>query len=208
MLQANSLECVRGERRLFRNLDFSLPAGALLRVEGPNGSGKTSLLRMLCGLLSPESGSLHWQGTDIRQLGETYRAALTYVGHQNALKADLNGIENLQLGESLAGTPVTREAARAVLERFGLAACADLPTRLLSQGQRRRVALARLAFRARCPLWVLDEPFVALDTAVVPEVAALLSAHVRDGGMVVYTTHQDVPIEASEHRSLRLGEAQ
>lgn len=204
MLEATGLECVRGERRLFRDLAFVLPAGGLLRVEGPNGSGKTSLLRMLCGLLTPEAGELRWQGENIRRLGERYRAALAYVGHQNALKDDLDAVENLRHAAALVGGGISRAAAEEALTRLGLGECSDLPTRLLSQGQKRRVTMARLLFRNEAPLWILDEPFVALDTRTVPVIAELIGAHLQRGGLVVYTTHQEVAIPAATHQSLTL----
>lgn len=204
MLEAIGLECVRGERRLFRNLDFTVHPGGLLRVEGPNGSGKTSLLRMLCGLLPPAAGELRWTGEPIRKLGEDYRALLAYVGHQNALKDDLDPVENLRYAAALSGAAISTDAARDALARLGVEACADLPVRALSQGQKRRVALARLAFRSHNRIWILDEPFVALDAATVPEIAAMIATHLHDGGLAIYTTHQDVDIDAAEQQSLRL----
>lgn len=207
MLQADGLECVRGERRLFRDLSFTLAPGTLLRVEGPNGSGKTSLLRMLCGLLIPAAGAVRWHGSDIRRLGESYRGTLAYIGHQNAIKDDLDGVENLLFSEPLAGATATRDKARHALARVGLAGFEHLPTRMLSQGQKRRVALARLAFRGAARAWVLDEPFVALDAAAVREVAHIIERQLADGGIVVYTTHQDVDIAANTRMSVSLAAA-
>lgn len=205
MLLANGLECVRGERRLFREVGFELDPGTLLHVQGRNGSGKTSLLRMLCGLLAPEAGEIQWHGTDIRALGESYRGELFYLGHQNAIKDDLTSTENLLVSETLAEVPLTRASARDALARLGLAGYEDLPTRVLSQGQKRRVALARLLFRERSRLWVLDEPFVALDPLAVTELTGIIADQLGGDGIVVYTTHQDVNIAARKRVELRLG---
>lgn len=205
MLTAIDLECVRGERRLFRGVGFELEPGTLLEVVGPNGSGKTSLLRMVCGLLAPAAGSILWNGTDIAKLGEAFRGELTYLGHQNGIKDDLSGIENLVLPERLAGGNATEATAREALAELGLAGFESLPTRVLSQGQKRRVALARLAFRARCRLWVLDEPFVALDVRAVANVADLIANHVDSGGIVLLTTHQAVEVPCRRREQLPLG---
>jgi heme exporter protein A len=205
MLSAVDLECVRGERELFRDLSFTLDPGTLLEVVGPNGSGKTSLLRMVCGLLAPAAGRIVWNGADIARLGEGFRAELTYLGHQNAIKDDLTAIENLVLPERLAGGDATDAAAYAALAALGLAGFEALPTRVLSQGQKRRVALARLAFRARCRLWVLDEPFVALDVRAVRSVADMIASQVDAGGIVLLTTHQAVDVPCRRRETLALG---
>src|SRR5450759_3733293 len=195
MLEARQLECTRGERRLFRELSFRLGRGQLLRVAGANGSGKTSLLRIMCGLLTPSAGELRWRGRPIRAEREEYSRNLVFIGHLNALKDDLTALENLQVGAALAGM-------LAGLDRFGVAHCAELPAKVLSQGQRRRVALARLALSPAVPLWILDEPFSALDVGAVMELERLLSAHLASGGMVVLTTHQEVQVVA--HAVLRV----
>jgi len=205
MLVANGLECLRGERRLFRDLGFELEPGMLLEVQGANGSGKTSLLRMLCGLLAPTAGEILWNGADIGSLGEAYRGELAYLGHQNAIKDDLTAVENLLVSETLAEAAVTRASAREALARLGLRGHEELPTRVLSQGQKRRAALARLLFRERCRLWVLDEPFVALDAQAVRDVAGIIAGQLGGGGIVVFTTHQEVPVEAPKRVALRLG---
>lgn len=205
MLSATGLECVRGERRLFRDVGFELDPGTLLEVVGANGSGKTSLLRIVCGLLAPAAGAILWNGTDIAKLGEAFRGELTYLGHQNAIKDDLTAIENVVLPERLAGGNATDATAREALAELGLAGFETLPTRVLSQGQKRRVALARLAFRARCPLWVLDEPFVALDMRAVANVADMIANHVDSGGIVLLTTHQVVEVPCRRRETLRLG---
>ena len=144
LLEVSKLGCVRGDRRLFSGLDLSLAAGTFLQVTGPNGSGKTSLLRILCRLLAPAEGEIKWQGEDIRSLGEEYFTSVTYLGHRHGVKDEFSGIENLRISNALNGIEISNERARGVLERMGLAGRDSLPARLLSEGQRRRVALARL----------------------------------------------------------------
>jgi heme exporter protein A len=204
MLEAVDLQCVRGERTLFSGVDFTLERGELLRVAGANGSGKTSLLRIVCGLTPPENGEVRWEGTNIRSLKEDYARQLVYIGHANALKDDLTGRENLTIASALAGLDTSEEQADEALERFGVGHCAMLPARVLSQGQRRRVALARLALSFQVPLWVLDEPFTALDVAAVADLQALIAAHASRGGSIVLTTHQEVEIAAAKSRRLDL----
>ena len=196
MLEARHLECTRGERRLFTDLSFKLGRGQLLRVAGANGSGKTSLLRIMCGLLAPSAGELRWRGKSIRSEREEYSRNLVFIGHLNALKDDLTALENLQVAAALAGMSAEAKRMLAALERFGVDHCAELPAKVLSQGQRRRVALARLELSAAVPLWILDEPFSALDVAAVMELEGLLAAHLASGGMVVLTTHQEVQVVA------------
>ena len=206
MLEAASLECVRGERRLFSGVGFRLEGGELLYVQGRNGSGKTSLLRMLCGLTPPASGEIHWRSQPINRLGEEFRGELCYLGHHNAIKEELTPLENLLASAQLAEEVLDEEEALDALERVGLAGREDLACRYLSQGQKRRVALARLANEKRA-LWVLDEPYVALDTAAVELVAGLIGAHLQRGGLAVLTTHQAVEVPAGAIRELFLGSA-
>jgi heme exporter protein A len=205
MLDAIDLECVRGERRLFSGLSFNLPPRTLLEVRGANGSGKTSLLRMLCGLLSPAAGSVAWNGTAIRALGDDYRAQLVYLGHLNAIKDELTAIENLQFSARLAAIDTDAAGAAAALAWFGLTGFLHQPCKTLSQGQRRRVALARLRLSAAQPLWILDEPFSALDASALALTQSLLGSHLEAGGLVVLTTHQDVAIAAPSTRRIDLG---
>jgi len=203
MLEAENLECVRGERRLFAGLGFKLGAGELLYLQGRNGSGKTSLLRMLIGMLPPEAGEIRWKGEAIRASGDEYRADLCYLGHLNAIKEELTPLENLLAAARLADEELAEDDALDALEQVGLAGREDLACKYLSQGQKRRVALARLVKEKR-PLWVLDEPFVALDAAAVDWLAGIISAHLQRGGLVVMTTHQPVDIPAGTVRELRL----
>lgn len=203
MLTARGLTCLRGDRLLFKNIAFELNAGGLMYVLGENGSGKSSLLRLLCGLLTPEEGAVFWHGKSINQDAEIYQADLTYIGHLNGLKDDLTALENLQFSARLAGNMVDNVVALNALTAIGVARCANLPVGVLSQGQKRRVALARL-WLTRSKLWILDEPFAALDTPSVEVLAAQLSAHMANGGMTIITTHQDVAIQAQSTRTLRL----
>ena len=204
MLEVSGLECVRGERRLFGGVDFRLQAGELLLLQGHNGSGKTSLLRMLCGLSPAAAGEVRWRGESIGRLGEAYRRELCYLGHHNAIKDELLPLENLRVAARLADESLDEGEALDALEEVGLAGRAELACRYLSQGQKRRVALARLCFDARA-LWVLDEPYVALDPAAIERVAGLIGDHLQRGGLALLTTHQPVAVAAASVRELRLG---
>ena len=203
MLEADNLECVRGDRRLFKGVGFRLEAGELLFLQGKNGAGKTSLLRMLIGLLPPESGQIQWKGRPIRSLADEFRADLCYLGHLNAIKEELTPLENLMAAARLAEEELPEDDALDALEQVGLAGREDLACKYLSQGQKRRVALARLVKEKR-PLWVLDEPLVALDLAAVAWLAGLIGAHLQRGGLAVMTTHQLVDIPAGAVKELRL----
>ena len=203
MLEASNLECIRGERSLFAGVGFRLAAGEMLYLQGANGSGKTSLMRILCGLAHPAAGEVRWRGEPIGKLGEDYRRELCYLGHHNAIKEELTPLENLLAAAHLADEDLDEGAALDALELVGLAGREELACRYLSQGQKRRVALARLVNERRA-LWILDEPYVALDTAAVALVASLIDAHLQRGGLAVLTTHQAVPVAAGAVRELVL----
>jgi len=207
MLETVDLQCVRGERSLFSGLEFRLREGELLRIAGANGSGKTSLLRILCGLLAPAHGSVRWHGEDIRRLREEFWGRLVYIGHANAIKDDLTATENLAIACALGGYKVATAALHAALDQLGIGGSAHRPARVLSQGQRRRVALARLALSGQSPLWILDEPFTALDASAVEIVQALIGSHVARGAAVVYTTHVELEIAAAVSLRVDLGAA-
>lgn len=192
-LEVKNLTCTRGDRELFSDLSFKLEASQLMRLEGTNGSGKTTLLRTLCGLFMADEGEILWDGIAIKKQDETYRKELLYLGHQNAIKADLSAYENLKLNCSLAGINTSEEQLMEALDAIGLFAFEDFPVRTLSQGQKRRVALAKLLL-SNAKLWILDEPFVALDAAAVEQLQSIIAKHVESGGVVILTTHQEVPL--------------
>jgi heme exporter protein A len=194
---------VRGDRRLFSGLDFSVRAGDLVQLTGPNGSGKTSLLRMLCGLLEPAEGKISWQGKNIHALGEEYFTAVTYLGHRNGVKDELTGIENLRVSSGLNGIEISDEAAVNILQTMGLAGRERLPARSLSEGQRRRLALARLGI-CDTRLWLLDEVLTSLDKAAMTLVRSLISAHVTKGGIAIVATHQDLDMSAGSFQRIEL----
>ena len=199
MLETSGLACERGGLRLFANLGFSLAPGDLLRVRGANGAGKTTLLRTLAGLTLAAAGTIRWRGDPI---GEDYHREMLFLGHAPAVKDELTVLENLEFAARLSG--LGEKNLDRALQQLGIARLAQLPARFLSQGQRKRAALARLALSARVPLWLLDEPFAALDDEAIGRVSALCAAHLAAGGMVVLTSHQDVPIRASAMRALDL----
>ncbi len=203
MLEVRNLACARGDHRLFAGLSFSLSAGQLLQVQGANGSGQTSLLRTLCGFMMPEAGEIRWRGKEIGELGEDYFAELMYLGHLNAIKDELSALENLRVNAGLAGRAWDNEQALAALRRMGLRGKEWLPVKVLSQGQRRRVALARL-LAGTAPLWVLDEPLTALDVSAVELIQELIGEHLSNSGMVIFTTHQPLQVRGVETRLLAL----
>lgn len=197
------MQCLRGERELFKDIDLSLKPGELLRVEGPNGSGKTSLLRIVSGLSAPASGEIRWHNERIDELSEEYYRDLLYIGHAAAIKDELTALENLELTLQLSGELRTSTNAKQVLSDAGLKDRLHLPAKYLSQGQRQRVALARLCL-SKQPLWILDEPFTALDVGAVSWVAGLVAKHLDSDGIVVFTTHQHVAIPGHAPRQLKL----
>lgn len=187
----SELTCLRGDRLVFTGLDFRLAPGGALVLLGPNGSGKSSLLRVMAGLLKPIRGTLSWDGAGVADEPDLHRAKVQYVGHLDAVKPVLTAAENLAFWASLGGAADPAANARSALERLGVPHIANVPGRYLSAGQKRRLNLARL-LAAPKPLWLLDEPTVALDRAAIALFEGLIAEHRAGGGLVVLSTHTDI----------------
>ena len=193
MFCVSNLSCARGDKRLCTGVSFSLQPGQWLHLEGNNGVGKTSLLRLVCGLSTLEEGEITWNNQAVSKDPQTFRANLAYLGHQLALKDDLSPLENLQTDAAIVGRQLTASDANQALAQMGLRGRENLPVRVLSQGQKRRTALARLLVSS-AKLWVLDEPFVALDTMAQNALSEVINAHLTKQGMVLLTSHQAVSL--------------
>jgi heme exporter protein A len=200
-LCAETLSCGRGDRTLFSGLSFSLESRGALVVRGRNGSGKTSLLRVLCGMRAPDAGRVTWGGTCISRLGARYNGQLAYVGHTDGVKRELTVHENLRMAQVL-GRRSDRTLDDA-LRQVGLDRMDDMPAAGLSAGQRRRLALARLLV-TRARLWLLDEPYASLDSAGVEIFGQMVHAHTAVGGLVVMTAHQEIDLGAAEVQRIEL----
>ena len=203
ILEVSKLGCVRGDRRLFSGLDLSVSPGTFVQLTGANGSGKTSLLRILCGLLAPAEGEVRWQGANIRSLGEEYLASVTYLGHRHGVKDELSGIENLRISNALHGVEIGAESARTALKEMGLGGRESLPARLLSEGQRRRVGLARLLV-CNTKLWLLDEVMTSLDKGAIALVRSLIENHLAGGGIAIVATHHELELATGHTKRLEL----
>ena len=203
-LRLEELTCIRGSRQLFSGLTASVTPGQLLRVRGANGAGKTSLLRMLCGLLQPTEGQVLWNAKPLHNQRDLFGRSLVFVGHGAALKDELTPLENLLDACSLGGHAANISAAMAALGAAGLRGHERTPARRLSQGQKRRSALARLALSQNAPLWILDEPFNALDISANAWLTGLVETHLQSDGLVVLTSHQDIPINTPDQQDLAL----
>ena len=203
-LRALHLAAARGDRLLFENLSFSLAPGEALHVQGANGVGKSSLLRLLAGLGEPVAGELLWQEQPLQAQRERWQRGLVYCGHQSGLKEDLSAAENLLLAARVAGAAVCAEHVVRALRATGLREGLHLPVRQLSQGQRKRVSLARLFLPARPQVLLLDEPFDALDAEAGQGLAQRLGQLVEEGALLAYTTHQAVDLPLSHHATLAL----
>ena len=195
LLQGHEVSCERGGRPLFQPISFSLAAGAAMHLQGDNGAGKTTLLRSLSGLSPLAQGEVLWRGVPTSTAASVFKREMLYLGHALGLKDELTALENVQLNAAMAGQTLGREQALQALASQGLKSRAHLPLRVLSQGQKRRVALARLQV-AQATLWLLDEPFVALDTEAVQALQLLLQQHLAKGGALVFTSHQAVDLGA------------
>lgn len=204
MLEVHDLAARRGYARLFDGLSFAVEPGHALIVTGANGTGKTTLLRMLAGLTLPAAGEIRWEGKPVAPFDAGLRASMAFVGHAPGLKDELTTEENLHALVALTGETVSAAAITNALESVSLASRRALPARVLSQGQRRRVGLARLSLLAR-PLWLLDEPATALDAAGVAMLAQMMGAHLGRGGLAVAATHASLGLPPAQFESMALG---
>jgi heme exporter protein A len=192
VLRAEGLTAIRGERLIFQDVSFVLPRGGALILTGPNGAGKSTLLRLLAGLVRPDAGRLSWNGADALADRTEHGRKVALLGHQDALKPGLTVTENLAFAATLSGRQV-----RVALTDLGLEELADLPVRMLSSGQKRRLAIARVSLSA-APLWLLDEPTPGLDDAAIERLGALLARHRDGGGMIVAASHVPLPMPKAE----------
>ncbi len=204
-LEIRSLACSRGPARLFKDVSFAIAPGELVALRGPNGSGKTTMLRCVAGLTRPDSGEVVWDGVPARASSQPFHGELLYMGHLPGLKDDLSAEENLEFALKLRGQAAPPGAIREALAEVGLEKRRLLPARRLSAGQRRRIGLARLALDGAA-LWLLDEPLTALDDAGQHQLAGLLGRHVARGGLALVATHHDLPAGAGAVREWRMGE--
>ena len=203
MLSVQQVACVKGGRYLFKEISFDLASGQLIYVEGANGAGKTSLLRILAGLSPCEQGQVCWSGSALKEAAESYTSELRYLGHAPAVKESLTVLENLHFMARLSGSDFSSSVLENALFQVGLSNKQHLAARFLSQGQRRRLALAKLWLDHR-PLWILDEPFTALDAQAIQRLADKMQSHLQAEGMIVLTSHQTPPIAEAYMRSLKL----
>lgn len=203
MLEIQSLECVRDDRLLFSELSFSVADAEVLQIEGPNGSGKTSLLRIICGLRLPEAGQVKWQGESIASNREDYYANMVYIGHLPCIKADLTVLENVRSLLDTRSLALSNTIIEAALAKVGLASYEDVLGKALSSGQRRRILLAFVEL-AQAKLWILDEPLTALDVQGVTLMESMILEHRQSGGSVVFTTHHGLQLDC-DMRSVHLG---
>ncbi|EFC6592336.1 cytochrome c biogenesis heme-transporting ATPase CcmA [Escherichia coli] len=199
MLEARELLCERDERTLFSGLSFTLNAGEWVQITGSNGAGKTTLLRLLTGLSRPDAGEVLWQGQPLHQVRDSYHQNLLWIGHQPGIKTRLTALENLHFYHRDGDTAQCLEA----LAQAGLAGFEDIPVNQLSAGQQRRVALARL-WLTRATLWILDEPFTAIDVNGVDRLTQRMAQHTERGGIVILTTHQPLNVAESKIRRISL----
>ncbi len=205
ILEVKSLECTRDDRLLFHDLNFALSESEILQIEGANGSGKTSLLRILCGLRQADEGAVFWRGSRLTEVREDYYANMVYVGHLSCVKADLTVVENIRSLLDARSQSATFEVIDAALSKVGLRGFDDAPSKALSSGQRRRILLAFILL-VKARLWILDEPLTALDVQGVTLVENMILAHSASGGSVIFTTHHGMVLDGSM-RSVTLGEA-
>jgi heme exporter protein A len=194
-LRLESITCVRGGRTLFEELNLEIKPGSILRISGDNGSGKSSLLRIVCGLLTPHAGKVFWGSDPITEDRDQFHGELIYLGHIPALKADFSAIENLMSLALLGGQSISNEEAMNALREAGLDRQAHRFIRTLSQGQKQRIALSRLLLPQAKSFWILDEPFNALDRDANRALQNLLINHVSRGGIVALSSHQDLQID-------------
>lgn len=199
MLEARELLCERDERTLFSGLSFTLNAGEWVQITGSNGAGKTTLLRLLTGLSRPDAGEVLWQGQPLHQVRDSYHQNLLWIGHQPGIKTRLTALENLHFYHRDGDTAQCLEA----LAQAGLAGFEDIPVNQLSAGQQRRVALARL-WLTRATLWILDEPFTAIDVNGVDRLTQRMAQNTEQGGIVILTTHQPLNVAESKIRRISL----
>jgi len=202
-LHVHQLSCIQGDRLLFKDLDLTVNSGEILLIEGHNGSGKTTLLKTLATIRQIDEGEILWKGRSIAKLGDDFCDQLTWLGHLNGIKLDLTAYENLKINCSLNGLPVNEVALMDALQRIGLSGYEELPVRVLSQGQKRRTALAYLLL-SQTPIWILDEPFVALDVKAIELLQSVISTHVEQGGIVILTTHQAIGLDIDKIQRLNL----
>lgn len=210
-LTVRNLACIRNDRLLFHSLNFSLNPGEVLHVQGANGVGKSSLLRILCGLLEPAQGEIFWQGQLTSEDFTVFRRDLAYLGHKLGLKERLTALENVQLffddkpnrNQDKKNSFLSISNVETVLEKLGIAALKNQFCETLSAGQKQRVALARLLAR-NAPLWLLDEPFTAVDAAGIAELESLILEHVQQGGLVILTSHQPINVKGLTLQQLHL----